>query len=159
MDIFDIAMEMEREGARFYRDLAAKATTKGFINIFTMLAEDEINHEKIFAMLKKGTVPTMYATRVSDNAKAVFKEFKKEDFINENKQMALYERALEVELKAIEYYSEQLEEVSSKEIKKAIEAIITEERRHYDLLDDIIVMLERPASWVENAEFGVRPEY
>lgn len=159
MDMFDIAIQMEKEGALFYRDLASKAKTTGLKTIFTMLAEDEDKHQKVFASLKQGASIAMVPSQVSDNAEAVFKKFKKADFLSESKQVEAYERALEVELKSIEYYSEQVEELSSMAMQKAVEAIIEEERRHYDLLDDIIMMLERPASWVENAEFGVREDY
>ena len=159
MNVFDIAMQMEKEGAEFYRDLASKATTKGLKTIFTMLAEDEVKHQNTFLALKNGSVPMMVASQLTDNAETVFKGFKKKDFLAESKHVDLYERALEVELKSIEFYSEQLQEIDSKEIRKAVEAIITEERRHYDLIDDIVMMLDRPNSWVENAEFGVREEY
>lgn len=43
--------------------------------------------------------------------------------------------------------------------KKVLDIIIKEERRHYDLLDNIIIMVNRPSSWVEHAEFGVRERY
>jgi rubrerythrin len=66
---------------------------------------------------------------------------------------------LEIELKSIEFYSEQHDLVTDVKQKRALSKIIEEERRHYDLIDDIIVMVERPESWVEDAEFGVRDDY
>jgi hypothetical protein len=49
--------------------------------------------------------------------------------------------------------------VDREDHQEALEMIIYEERMHYDLIDDIIVMVERPGSWVEHAEFGVREGY
>ena len=37
MELFAIAIRMEEEGAKFYRDLAQKTTSEGFRSIFTML--------------------------------------------------------------------------------------------------------------------------
>jgi rubrerythrin len=159
MELFDIAIRMEAEGAAFYRDLAKKASSEGFTNIFTMLAEDEDRHRATFEAMKANTSVPASTSDASVRASQIFKQFSKDDFLHEESQLALYEEALEIELKAIEFYSEQHEKVSDVKQKRALAKIIEEERRHYDLLDDIIVMVERPESWIEHAEFGVREDY
>ena len=79
--------------------------------------------------------------------------------MQEESQLSLYEQALEIELKSIEFYTEQHELIPDTKQKRILSKIIEEERRHYDLIDDIIVMVERPERWVEDAEFGVRKDY
>ena len=159
MELFDVAIKMETEGAAFYRDLARKTSSEGFRNIFTMLAEDEDRHKATFEAMKANTSVPASTSDASVRATEIFKQFSKEDFLAEENQLSLYEEALEIELKSIEFYSEQHEAVTDVKQKRALAKIIEEERRHYDLLDDIIVMVERPDSWVEHAEFGVREEY
>lgn len=159
MELFDVAIRMETEGAAFYRDLAAKTPSEGFRNIFTMLAEDEDRHKATFEAMKANIDIPSSTSDASVRATEIFKKFSKDDFLNEEKQLAVYEEALEIELKSIEFYSEQHDSVSDVKQKRALAKIIEEERRHYDLIDDIIVMVERPETWVEHAEFGVREEY
>lgn len=159
MELFDIAIRMEMEGAAFYRDLARKTTSEGFRNIFTMLAEDEDRHKATFEAMKSNSDVPASTSDASVRATQIFKQFSKEDFLQEEKQLSVYEEALEIELKSIEFYSEQHESIADVKQKRALAKIIEEERRHYDLIDDIIVMVERPETWVEHAEFGVREDY
>jgi rubrerythrin len=109
--------------------------------------------------MKANTTVPASTSDASVRATEIFRQFSKEDFLAQESQLALYEEALEIELKSIEFYSEQHEAIADVKQKRALAKIIEEERRHYDLLDDIIVMVERPESWVEHAEFGVREEY
>lgn len=159
MKLFDIAIKMEIEGAAYYRDLAKKAPSIGFKNIFTMLAEDEDRHKATFEAMKANIDIPASTSDASVKAAQIFKKISKDDFLSEESQLALYEHALEIELKSIEFYSEQHELISDVKQKRALAKIIEEERRHYDLIDDIIVMVERPDRWVEHAEFGVREDY
>ena len=159
MELFDIAIHMETEGAAFYRNLAERASTEGLSTIFTMLAEDEDRHKATFEAMKAETDVPASSLDASLRATEIFKQFSKDDFLKEEDQLEVYEQALEVELKSIEFYSEQHELVTDVKQKRILSKIIDEERRHYDLIDDIIVMVERPEAWVEDAEFGVRDDY
>lgn len=159
MELFDIAIRMETEGAAFYRDLASKVSGEGFKSIFTMLAEDEERHKAIFEAMKSDLSVPASTPDASVRASGIFKHIPQDDLLAEKSQLSLYEEALEIELKSIEYYSEQLDSAIDAKQKRALAKIIEEERRHYDLIDDIIVMVERPESWVEHAEFGVREDY
>jgi rubrerythrin len=159
MEIYDVAIKMEVEGAAFYRDLAKRTSSEGLKAIFTMLAEDEDRHKETFEAMKANKEITVVADDAATRATKIFKQFSKEDFLNEGDQLAVYEEALEIELKSIELYTQQLDKTNDSKEIEALEKIIEEERRHYDLIDDIIVMVERPERWVEQAEFGVRDEY
>ena len=145
MDIFDIAINMEVKGAAFYRDLAQRASSEGFKKIFLMLAEDEDRHKETFEAMKEGSSVTVTTTNAKDR--------------KEESELSLYEEALEIELKSIEYYTAHLDETKDEKQRKVIEEIIAEERSHYDLIDQIIIMVERPDRWIEQAEFGVREDY
>ncbi|MFA7129026.1 MAG: ferritin family protein [Sphaerochaeta sp.] len=159
MDIFSIAIQMEKEGAAFYQELASKTTTKGLQSIFTMLAEDEVKHQQVFTTLKQNTIPVMVPSKAEKSAKTIFKSFKKDDFKKETNQMKLYEKALDIEENSIEFYTSQINTLKTEEMRKAVEAIIREENSHYSMLEELIKMLNRPNSWVEDAEFGVREDY
>ncbi|MFA5468089.1 MAG: ferritin family protein [Sphaerochaetaceae bacterium] len=160
MDLFDVAIKMEIEGATFYRDLAARTPSEGIKKIFTMLAEDEDVHKATFeAMQKETAMGEMRIDAAVTKAAKIFKALDKKELLDEEHHLDLYQHALDIELKSIDFYSEQYEKLSDEKQKAALEKIIEEERKHYDLIDDIMVMLEHPERWVEAAEFGVRDEY
>ena len=54
MNVFEFAMNMEKDGENYYRELAGKADHKGMVNILNMLAEDEVKHYNILREMKEG---------------------------------------------------------------------------------------------------------
>lgn len=47
MDIYEFAMQMEKEGEDYYRALAKDSASPGLVKIFTMLADEEVKHFKV----------------------------------------------------------------------------------------------------------------
>ena len=101
----------------------------------------------------------MVPSSVAEEAKAIFKEFDKENYLKEAPQVSMYEKALEVEQKSIDLYTSHLEELESDEARSAVKIIIAEEKKHYETLEELVKLVSRPQRWVENAEFGVRKDY
>ncbi|MGB4405549.1 MAG: ferritin family protein [Sphaerochaeta sp.] len=159
MDIFTIAIQLEQEGVAFYEDLASQATTEGFKTIFTMLAKDERNHEKVFTSLKNKSVPAMVPSSVAEEAQAIFKQFKQDTYLKESPQVSMYEKALEIEQKSIELYTSHLADLENAEAQNAVKRILAEEKKHYETLDELVTLVSRPQRWVEDAEFGKREDY
>ncbi len=158
MKLLDTAIEMEREGAAFYDALTLEAEDDGLKKICSILADDERRHERIFRALRDGVAGDEVALDPLE-AETLLSALDPDAFRETDSQKELYERALEIELKSIEFYTEGLETLDRKEDAVIVKRIIREERRHYDILDTIIMMLNRPDRWVENAEFGNREEY
>ncbi|MGE4454475.1 MAG: ferritin family protein [Sphaerochaeta sp.] len=159
MDLFEVAIKLEQEGMQFYSDLAKKAPSEGFANIFKMLADDEKKHESYFKALQKKSAPVPVDTTVVEAAKTVFKAFDPDSFPPSTDQIPAYEEALAVEKKSIDFYKEQIPLVTDEQAKKALSRILSEEKRHYEVLDEMIKLIRRPHRWVEDAEFGVREDY
>lgn len=159
MDLFDIAIKLEQEGAQLYKELAKKAPTEGFATIFKMLADDEKKHESYFRALQGKSALVTVNSMVLEQAKQVFKAFDPENFTVTDGQTPAYEEALAVEKKSIDFYSEQLSSLEFEAEKKALSQIISEEKRHYAILEEMLKLVTRPHRWVEDAEFGVREEY
>ncbi len=47
MDIFDYAIQMEKDGEKYYREIAGKTNNKGLATIMNMLADEEVRHIQI----------------------------------------------------------------------------------------------------------------
>lgn len=160
MNIFDHAMQMEKDGEKLYRDLAQKSENIGIKNIFNMLADDEVKHYKVFEDMKKNEKSQMADTEVLASAKNVFTQLKKEKtFDQKGTQLDLYKKAQELEKKSEEFYLQKAEEVKDSYQKEIMLKIAEEEKKHYFLLDNIVQFVSAPERWLEDAEFSYFDEY
>jgi hypothetical protein len=163
MDIFTFAMKMEKDGEDFYRDLVSKSKSKGLKNIFSMLADDEVNHYNVLKQMKDRVTPgkTILETRVLSNAKNVFQQIKGEetDFDFSVPEKELYKKALEIEERSAAFYKEKAKEVEDQVIRELLLEFEDEEKKHIFLLENIIEFVTRPEHWLETAEFNHLEDY
>lgn len=156
MNAYDYAMQMEKEGEVFYRELAEEAQQEGLKKIFLMLANEEVKHYKMFEKMAKNsesiTVPNM---EVYKEAKDIFSEMQKSSVAYDfgDQQIDFYRRAMETEDKAYELYLEKAKEMQDPKHKAIFEAIAAEELKHKELLENILEFVSSPEEWLESAEF------
>ncbi len=160
MNVLELAMKMERDGEIFYRELAAKASTVGFREIFNQLADDEVKHYQHFQDLQSKQ-ESFIETRVLKNAANIFRQIIAENSLNslDESQLDLYQKAMELEKKSQTYYLEQAEAAADDTQKALLRMIAAEEGKHYFLLHNIYELVLHPQVWVENGEFVHLEEY
>jgi len=161
MKIFDYAIEMEKDGEQFYRDLAGKTSQPGFKNILNMLADDEVKHREVLVKMKDRSEISMEETQVLSASRNIFQEMqdKKIEFVSKDEEIDLYREAREIEKKSVDFYNEKIEEVDSEVQKEYLKKIADEEKRHFHLIDNIIELLLHPKQWIETGEFIHLEEY
>ncbi len=72
MNIYDFAMQMEKDGENYYRELAAASEIAGLKKIFDMLADEEVKHFQIFRQLKEKKGETQFPeTSILTNVKNI----------------------------------------------------------------------------------------
>jgi rubrerythrin len=160
MDIFEYAMQMEKDGETYYRDLVAKTSNKGLKAVLTMMADDEVKHYNTINQMKAG-VAAMPDTKVLEGAKNIFASMKEsgEKFEESTDQIDFYKKAQELEEKSRQFYSEKAAEAGNDENKQLLMRIADEEQKHYNLLGSIIEFVSRPTQWLEDAEWYHLDEY
>jgi rubrerythrin len=160
MNIFDYAMQMEKDGEAYYRQMAGQTDNKGMRKILTMLAEDEVRHYQMIEQMKT-RAPDGLETTILTDVKNVFAGFQEsgEKVGIEPEQGELYAKAREIEKKSMEFYREKGAEVEEEYQKQAFRDLAEEEHKHYIILDNIIEFISRPESWLEDAEFSHLDEY
>ncbi len=160
MDIYDYAMQMEKDGEDLYRDLASKTVNKGLRSILTMLADAEVKHHKLFQNMKRNDKVTMADTSILNDVKNVFIKMKQEEsFEVDVSQIELYRKAQGIEKLTQAFYLDKAGEVEDKSQTGIFLRIANEEKRHYFILESIINFVNRPASWLEDAEWYHLEEY
>ena len=146
-DIVQIAMRIEENGGNFYRFAVQIAKDEEAKNLFSRLAEEEDKHREIFKkMLSKiSTVappeyyPGEYAAYLhhyADNNLIFKKEVMDRELSGIRDTASAIDFAIRRELDSILYYHEVKGLVSSTE-HKAIDDIINEERKHFNVLSAV----------------------
>ena len=160
MDIFDYAMQMEKDGEDYYRQLAQQTENKGLKNILTMLAEEELKHYHAVEKMKTKGLQMAQTTILAD-AKNIFVQMKEtgEKYDFDVKQTALYKKAQDIEKQSEDFYREKANEVEEEYQKGIFLELAEEEKKHYLLLEGIVQFVSRPETWLENAEFYHLEEY
>lgn len=161
MDIYEYAMQMEKDGENYYRELAGKVDNTGLKRIFTKLADAEVIHYHIFLRMKKNEKVLVTDTPILTNVKNIFMKMKEEKEITgiNTSQIELYKKAQEIEKKSQEFYREKAREVEDLSQKEVFSKVAEEEKKHFFILENIIVFVSRAENWLENAEWYRFDEY
>jgi len=163
VDIFEYAKQMEKDGEKYYRELAAQCPVSGLKNILGLLADAEVDHYHTLVQMQRqedvaydeGTLrldsKNIFAQMIDQGAKADFTA----------SEIDHYRKAQDLEKKSRDFYLEKADEAPSPKVQEILRQIAEEERLHYQLLDSMIEFMSRPlpGNWLENAEWHHRDEY
>jgi len=69
MNVFEFAMQMEKDGEAFYREIAQKTKNAGLQKIFNTLADEEVVHYNTFKKLYENTPTEVVESNILDKAK------------------------------------------------------------------------------------------
>ncbi len=160
MDVLEYAIQMEKDGEAYYRQLALSTSNHGLQAILTMLADEEVKHQNIFEQMKSSK-PQVQESQLLTRAKNIFAEMQgsEEPLPDESSQVELYRKAQELEKKSETYYLEQADKTDNEENAAIFQVLAQEEARHYVMLENIIEFVSRPDTWLENAEFNHLEDY
>ena len=142
-EVFEMAEQMERNGAKFYRDAAETAADPSNKELLIGLAKMEEAHEKIFESMRVELTAAEKASTVFDASLylraladcRVFFEKK----IDVTSIMEILKSAIEAEKDSIVFYLGMKEAVPEKLGRDRIENIIKEEMGHIRLLSKELV--------------------
>lgn len=154
-------MQMEKNGERFYREIADKADSTAIRKILTMLADEEVKHYKAIEKMQQGRPGQMAETSVLDRAKNVFVQMREKggELTPDLGQIELYRKAQEIEKRSRQFYEEKAAQAGRDDQKQLFEKLAVEEAKHYFLLGNLIDFVSRPGQWIENAEWNHLEEY
>ena len=164
MNIYEYALQMEKDGEEFYRELAENCQVKGIKTILIMLANEEVKHFNIIAQMQKhaGKSPSA-KTKVLENVKNVFASMKEEkaDLFFDASDLAAYRKAVDIEEMSLKFYQDKAAETGDKEEKQIFLRLAGEEHKHFRIMEYIVEFVARPepGKWLENAEWHHLDEY
>ena len=156
MDTFDFAMGMELDGKKYYEKLANETPHAGLSTIFTRLAKDEQKHYDVIQSLKADATATMANTTVLEESKNLFQELMTDNFIVGSMQKDLdgYRHAVKIEADSVRFYEDAASKESSKETADLLLRIAGEEKKHFNIMDNLYDFALKPEYYLEWREFS-----
>ncbi|WP_243373257.1 ferritin family protein [Geotalea sp. SG265] len=156
MDLYAFALKMELDGKAFYEKMAAETPYRGLKSVFSMLAEDEQKHYDTIIAIRAGEARTMADTAVLENTRNVFEGIRAEKILAEGmrKEHDAFQYAMKIEADSVRLY----EDLAGKERDPAIIALLQkiadEEKKHYNIVENLYDYTLRPEYFLEWREFS-----
>lgn len=150
-EIFEMALQIERNGAAFYEEAAARTTDPRYQKLLKDIAAMEVGHQTIFAEMrselgKKEKTPVtfdpngeavQYLRALADMRVFFHKE------INLSSLDDIFKAAITAEKESILFYLGMKDLVPAQLGSVRIDAIIDEEKRHIRILSDELAAYRR----------------
>jgi len=166
LKMLSTALEMEEKGYKFYHKFVAECGIGVAGQIFKLLMEDELVHiqriKSIYEFLNGGggwSDEWKLKAEAHENLGQVFRDLAKEYGANiscSTSDLEALNIGLDFEKKAMQFYNEHLRSAQDELEREFLEAMIHEESRHYDLLDDMKFYLTDPDHWfMEKSRSGL----
>ncbi|MDT8420093.1 MAG: ferritin family protein [Desulfuromonadales bacterium] len=162
MNVFEFAMKMEEDGKAYYLGLAERTAHPGLKTVFARLAEDEQKHFETFRTLQEGqAAPSMEDSQVLEEAKNVFEALPTGTIALKGMADALagYDHAMDLEAQSFKFYERAAREERDPGTKELLTRIAVEERKHYNILENIYSFINAPNQSLDWAEFSNLSEF
>lgn len=156
MNIFDFAMKMELDGKAYYEKLAADSAAAGLKTIFASLAADEQKHYDTIQALKSGAHGTMADSTVLEEAKNLFADLTGDKNIADILKSSLngYQHARKIEADSVRFYEDAAGKESNPDTTKILLQIASEEKKHYNIMDNLCDFTLAPQYFLAWGEFS-----
>ncbi len=164
MNIYEFAMQMEKDGEKFYLLLASNCQVEGIATIFTMLANEEVKHYNTIAQLQNHSGNfSLVKTTVLENVKNIFIRMKEEkaDVRFDSSELESYRKAMAIEEMSWKFYLDKAADAGEEAVKQIFLRLAGEEEKHLRIMENVVEFVARPepGNWLENAEWHHLDEY
>jgi rubrerythrin len=150
-EIFEMALKIEQNGEKFYRDSAARIADPEAIRLLLNLADMEVEHQRIFNTMKTTLSAAEKKAMAFDpnneaglylESLANTKVFFEKD-IDTSALEGIFKAALAAEKDSIAFYLGMKDLVPAGSGREKIEEIIREEMRHVRILGERLTALKK----------------
>jgi rubrerythrin len=156
MNIVKFALKMELDGKAYYEKLAAGTSDTGLKAIFTTLAADEQKHYETIQSIKSGSNWVMKESTVLESAKNLFEILIRDKTSADGMKESLdgYQFARKVEADSVKFYEDAAKKESNAATKQLLLRIAGEEKKHYNILDNLCDFTLAPKYFLAWGEFS-----
>jgi rubrerythrin len=151
-DIVALAIQIEQNAEKAYREAANNTSTPSLASLLKWLAEEEVTHAKRLSELKSTKKETVVDPQVMALGKSLLKgvlgnqtfSLKDADLAKMGQAQGVLEAAIEFERDTVLFYEMLRSFVEEKENLALLNTIIEEEESHIELLQEFLESGHRP---------------
>jgi rubrerythrin len=160
MNPYDFAIQMSRDGEKFFRTLTKQVKKPGLRKILGMLANDQAIHRRDFEKMKKGEGKTLADAKNLTGALNPFAQrlqrLGRGERLDENLPAAdLYRRGQELDKECEDFYRKRAARVKDPRLQQAFLGVAEEQRKHHFSLEHLINYILEPQQELEDAEWNI----
>lgn len=162
MTVIDEAIALEERARRTYTDAARSMRDPSAKEILSLLAREEEKHAAALEELKKGEFRELPASSLLRDVRGIMEGATKrgQGVISQDASLReVLARAMDMERATERFYRDHAAQASDKRLRDLFGLLAHAEEGHYLLCSSLAEYFDRPAAWVESAEFGRRPDY
>ncbi|MFC1858910.1 ferritin family protein [Thermodesulfobacteriota bacterium] len=142
-DIIDIAVKIEKNGEKIYRDALQKISDPSLISLLQWMADEEVQHADWFSGLKKKALQIRVDSEFEEMGKKILRDAIGEqsfslhdfDFAGMKGVNDLLAVAIEFEKDTIMFYEMLRTFIDDKDTLQKLDMIIAEEKKHVEMLE------------------------
>ena len=160
MGLIDEAIALEERAETNYRAAAETTSDPSAGKILVLLADEEKRHADALRTMNAGSVQanSSLIDAAIDWIGGMI-EGGAGSISTDAELRTVLSHAMEIERATEAFYREQAGAADREEIRVLFERLATIEKGHYLFVSSLLEYYDRPAEWVESAEFGLRDEY
>lgn len=163
MNLFDFALQMERDAADFYQKLSQAASDQGYRRFFADLASDHEERLRFIESVRSDDQRTDGASwQVVDEVCSPWRVTPEQPAEVEGPDGGLaeaYRYALELETAEVHCFSSMLAKTDSDKVKKTLQKIAEEEHRHVEDFRNVYDFINAPNQYLAAGEFSNLDEF
>ena len=152
----ELAIDLEKEGHDYYLEQAKDPENPMVEKVLKSLASQELDHIEVIKDISEGkpvSAGDLPKTDMEGQVKKVFDQFSDQEKKNwKAERTSVYEHALELEEKLYNLYKELAEETEDKEEKEFFKAIMGEENKHYESIQNVLYYITDHDRWMADKE-------
>jgi rubrerythrin len=143
-EIYHLAIQIEKNGERFYREALNEVSSPSLKELIIWIADQELEHQEWFSKRKAALEDKTDDLDLAETEQAILQNIlgdqsfslKEADLSSVNNVEDLLRMAVEFENDSILFYEMLGSFIDDKEVSDRLKEIIKEERQHIELLED-----------------------
>ncbi len=154
MNIFEVAKTLESQTEAYYRKQSTQQYSDGVKGIFAMLADEEARHLQMVVDLEEELISEGLDNFRDGKCMTNALHMVSREHVFGGSVVSVYDFALELEKAGVEVYEKLMDEVYDANRIDLLSFLRNEEKRHIELLTNLMDMARKPEEWVESPEFS-----
>ncbi|MCI0468555.1 MAG: ferritin family protein [Nitrospirae bacterium] len=150
MNSVEIAIRMETDAIRFYKEASEKCNHEIGKKMFLSIVEDEKRHLDMLSAMLKGLNMTLEEASPMKNIKLIFEEMKNEMIKRieaTTDELEAFNIAMGMEKEGVEFYKKASDQALKEKEKKLFEMLVHEEEQHYNIFANTYFFMKDTGNW------------